>query len=267
MSQMMGWSMPLTGPPPDEIPLPRAPLVLVIGQVRFPTLLAVRNQDRLGAFQELIRDQYPYLEREEIPALTSPPGAADGRIDSLLHWRFWDETRRWRATLNQEFFALESLVYSSRDDFLGRMEEIANAFFTVFKPSHSSRLGLRYIDQLAGVDATELPGLLKPEVLGALSALKGCAPEHLVTQLAVNAHPGRLVARWGVLPKGSTPDGAIVLPSTDSCWIIDLDVSVTEAARFNVSEIVQKSRLCAERIYAVFRWMVTERFLQRYGAA
>ena len=46
---------PMSGPSPAEVPLPQAPLVRVIAQVRFPTILSIRNPDQVAAFQETVR--------------------------------------------------------------------------------------------------------------------------------------------------------------------------------------------------------------------
>jgi hypothetical protein len=103
---------PLRGPPPSEVPLKNAPLLRVIAQVRFPTLLAVRSADRVSGFQDAVRDRYPYLEQENVAVF--PPGlisVPDGGHDRVVHWRFWDEQRHWRTTLNQDFLAIETTAY------------------------------------------------------------------------------------------------------------------------------------------------------------
>lgn len=53
--------MPLRGPSAPEVPLPNAPLVSVIAQVRFPALLTVRNPDRVASFQEAIPQPVSFL--------------------------------------------------------------------------------------------------------------------------------------------------------------------------------------------------------------
>jgi uncharacterized protein (TIGR04255 family) len=257
--------MPLFGAPPDEVPLKDAPLVLVVAQVRFPTLLAIRNPDRLSGFQEAIRSRYPYLEREEVRGFQIGPSGPEGGTNSAVHWRFWDESRHWRATLTQDFVSLETLQYTSREDFLKRLEEILEAFLLAFKPTHSGRVGVRYIDQISPPRLGKIDRLVNREVLGAFCSLGSARAEHLLTQLVVDVEPepGRLTARWGFLPAGSTPD-AVVGPSQQDSWIIDLDVGVIADERFTVSGLIGKARGSAERIYSIFRWMVTDEFLSEY---
>ena len=42
---------PLVGSPPAEVPLTDPPLVRVIAQVRFPTILSVENAEFIAPFQ------------------------------------------------------------------------------------------------------------------------------------------------------------------------------------------------------------------------
>src|SRR5690348_14768300 len=80
---------PLSGGSPAEVPLPRAPLVLVVAQVRFPTILAIRNADRVAAFQEAIRRTYPILRQERVAQLVFavPGGPTAPAISESLIWR------------------------------------------------------------------------------------------------------------------------------------------------------------------------------------
>jgi len=83
--------------------------------------------------------------------------------------------------------------------------------------------------------------------------------------MSVNALPGALVARWGKLAKGFTVDPTIMQPIEDDSWIIDLDLSETKETPFDSEALVDNIRIYAERIYTVFRWMVTDEFLREYG--
>ena len=87
----------------------------------------------------------------------------------------------------------------------------------------------------------------------------------LLTQLHVAAEPGELVARWGKLPANMTIDPNAVPPIAEESWLIDLDVSRSVAMPFETKAIVETAGLAAERVYAVFRWMVTKEFLKTYG--
>ena len=116
--------MPLEGPAPPEIPLPDAPLVSVVAQVRFAMHLPVGIPARVSAFQEAIGDHYPHLEPHTVAAITVTPSgiAAQSGSEGVVHWRFSDQARDWRITLTPEFITLETHAYKSRDDFIERFE-------------------------------------------------------------------------------------------------------------------------------------------------
>jgi uncharacterized protein (TIGR04255 family) len=255
-------TLPLRGPAPREIPLPGAPLVSVVAQVRFPTLLAVRDPNRIIGFQDRIRAGYPHLE----PQTSIVIGPATGGGEGAIHWRFSDENRGWRVTLAQDFIALETRAYESRKDFLGRFGEIIQAIEETLAPTHMTRFGIRYIDRIKGEPLTRIATLFRHEVVGVACSPLGATAQQLITEIQVRAEPGDLVARWGKLPANMTIDPNLVPIVDEESWILDLDVSKSAESAFFSEGITELANLCAERVYAVFRWMVTEEFLQTYGA-
>jgi uncharacterized protein (TIGR04255 family) len=256
---------PLRAPPPPEIPLERAPLLRVIAQVRFPTILAVRSADRVSGFQEIVGDRYPRLEREEIAMLSvGSISVSDASHEAVVHWRFWDQQRQWRTTLTQEFVAIETTAYKSRADFVAKFGEVLRAFQKIFQPKFATRLGARYIDQLGPPAVDRITDLLIPELLGPQKVF-GEAAQQLITAVSAKASPGTLIARWGKVPRGMTIDPTIMQPSEEDSWIIDLDISETEETSFDSELLITKVRSYAERIYTIFRWMVTDEFIREYG--
>jgi uncharacterized protein (TIGR04255 family) len=257
----------LHGPAPSEIPLPDAPLVSVIAQVRFPTLLAVSLPDRIIGFHEAIRERYPYLDRQEVPPFFVMSGSSPKPVgESVVHWRFADDPAnyRWRATLSTEFVALETRAYESRKDFLGRLETILQTLEDTLDPMHMTRLGIRYVDQVKGEPLSRIETLLEKEVLGVACSI-GASATQLLTQLSVAATPGELLARWGKLPANMTIDPNAVPPLGEESWLLDLDVSRSATSSFETKAIIETATFAAERVYTVFRWMVTDEFLRTYG--
>ena len=257
--------LPLQGAPPPEIALPRAPLVCVIAQVRFSMTLVVRIPERVAAFQEAIGDRYPHLERQDIGLINlMPTQLPQPAGEAVVHWRFSDETRKWRITLTPEFIALETRAYESRRNFLERFEGILQALEDTLAPKLITRFGIRYIDQISGEPMSNIAEMLRTEVLGVAGTL-GADARQLFTELFVPADSGDLLARWGRLPSGMTIDPNMVPPINEDSWILDLDVSKTVDSPFQTKPLVSNMSLAAERAYSVFRWMVTEEFLRAYG--
>jgi len=48
-------------------------------------------------------------------------------------------------------------------------------------------------------------------------------------------------------------------------WLLDLDMFSEAERRFATATVVADARRYAERLYAVFRWVVADEFLRRYG--
>ncbi len=98
---------PLTAPLPAEVPLPEAPLVRVIGQVRFPPVLSLEKREFIAPLQEAIRATYPVLRPEKTQSITlGSEGLTPG--PQQIVWRFSDVDERWRVSVSSEFVAIES---------------------------------------------------------------------------------------------------------------------------------------------------------------
>jgi uncharacterized protein (TIGR04255 family) len=260
---------PLRGPPPGEISLPRAPLARVIAQVRFAPILAIRSPDAVSIFQEKIRPNYPILNEDRIHQIVATGGAPDVREGSI--WRFTDDKRQWRASLSVDFVALETSAYLSRQDFSERLGALLIALEASFKPAEVQRLGLRYIDRLTGDAVDRIGELIRPKVLGILQPNKeppvdvGDAILYLMTEAQLIAAEGRIQARWGKLPENATYDPDALEPINKSSWVLDLDMFTQGPLKFESEELRTTATKFAERIYSVFREMVTDEFLKFFG--
>lgn len=263
---------PLSGGPPAEIQLPSAPLVRVIAQARFAPILAIRNPDKVASFQEAIRATYPVLQEERSQHIViGPLGAPPAREEVI--WRFGDREKQpqWRVTLSVDFVALETSAYASRVDFLSRLEHVVRALEQSFKPVQCQRLGIRYIDRMKGEAITRIAELIRPKILGIALPNEepplslGGAVLHLMTEAALAAHEGQISARWGSLPNNATYDPNALEPIDEPSWILDLDMFTTAPVAFESQLLASTAKAFAERIYAVFREMVTDEFLCFYG--
>ena len=258
---------PMSGPSPTEVSLPQAPLVRVIAQVRFPTILSIRNPDQVAAFQETVRSAYPILNQEQVRRVVLNPLApvSDPKIQEDIVWRFQDRDRKWRTSLTADFIALETTSYNNRRDFLERLRSILVAIDTTMNPQEALRVGVRYIDRITGPALQDISNMIRPEVLGVSLCPIGDAAQTVLTQSQFRAEEGSLQARWGHLPPDGTIDPGTLEPIKEPCWILDLDMSSTEPLDFSADILGNAAERFMERIYSVFRWMVTDDFLRFYG--
>ena len=255
---------PLIAPPPREVPLTDAPLVRVIAQVRFPEILAVEQREFVTPFQEVLRPQYPVLRQEQMQGLLlGPAGVASGKAQ--LAWRFNDIEGHWRVSLTAEFLAIETTKYTSRAEFIERLRNVLEALDEHVKPKLIDRIGLRYIDRVTGEAVNDVANLVRPEVSGILGAPIAAYAAHSLSESLFELSDARVLVRWGRLSAGATVDPAALEPVLEPSWILDLDMFSTRPIPFTVDSIVSETQRFAERIYAVFRWAVTDDFLRLYG--
>jgi len=257
---------PLTSDLPAELPLPSAPLVRVIAQVRFPQVLSIEKRDFVAPFQEAIRSQYPVLRAEHTQGLMVGPQGASPMSPQVI-WRFVDEENNWRVSLAPDFTAIETTAYQSRADFFDRFQEIILALAEHVGPRVVDRIGVRYIDRITGDSVSNINQLVRPEVLGIVATEAAKHAQHTLSEsvFMVPEPAAQLLARWGLLPKGGTVDPAAIEPLAEVSWILDLDMFRSESRAFAPDDVVAGARAYAERIYAFFRWAVTEDFLRLYG--
>jgi uncharacterized protein (TIGR04255 family) len=258
---------PFSGPPPEEVPLARAPLVRVLAQIRFPTVLAVTDPIAVAPFQERIRKMYPSGDKEVIQVLQlnpeNPHQAVKVEAESI--WRFQDREKHWRVSLAPTFLALETTHYTSRKDFLSRMKGLIEALEQTLNPQLTQRVGLRYIDRIEDDAIERVHQLIKPEFLGS-QARFGQAVRHILTESQLSTEEGAtLTARWALLPPNATTDPRALEPAKGKSWVLDLDMHVDGQVDFAAATLTRQLEQFAERIYAVFRFMVTDQFLEHYG--
>ena len=262
---------PFQGTPPPEVLLARAPLDAVFCQVRFPTILSIGKDDYVASFQEALRKDYPRAEPLtiqtfpfQIPGLELPTGGP-----TVKHHRFSTADRRWRLNLAPDFISLDTPKYTSRTEFLERLEQAFDVLATHIRPSHWNRLGVRYVDRIRGADLAEVNSFFQPELLGLLGVDAG--GNHLkqaLSEVLAEVAEGTLAVRWGLLPPQRTPDPIGIPAEPTSSWILDLDAfqeRFDTMEPFDPVDLVARVRALSDRIYTFFRWAVQPAFLQKYG--
>jgi uncharacterized protein (TIGR04255 family) len=255
---------PLVSPFPVEVPLTNAPLVRVIAQVRFPEILSIEQREFVAPFQESIRTTYPILRQEQVQSFALTAGGPPV-IKNQVAWRFSDVAGGWRVSLTPDFLALETTKYANRSDFFRRFREVAEALGEHVEPGQVDRIGVRYIDRILGAAVGELASLVRPEVRGISGTIAAAHAVLAVSESVFERDGARVVARWGHLPPGATVDPAALEPVDEKSWILDLDMSSEAPIPFAVDRVVTAAESYAKRIYAIFRWAVTDAFLVRYG--
>jgi uncharacterized protein (TIGR04255 family) len=249
----------------EEIYLPRAPLAMALAQVRFPLSPELIDEDHLGKMRDRLKADYPILREDKtVGFLVSAGGLAEGPPAERIV-RFNDKAETWQLSVGQNFIALNTSTYTTRDDFCRRFEEGVAVAADVASPLVFDRIGIRYINRFTGEDLAELGSLIAEPFLGLTSL--AVAPAQLVqsfTQTILRLEGGTIGARWGLLPAGAVIDPALA-PVDAPSWILDVDVYQEQKGDFVAAEIGRRVRQYADIAYRFFRMATTDNLLRRAG--
>jgi uncharacterized protein (TIGR04255 family) len=253
---------PFAAEPIPELPLSPAPLVRVLAQLRFPAITSLARAEFVAPFQETLRRTYSILRVEQAQSVII--GGAAVALGSAPTWRLHDKSDSWRVSLAQDFVALETIAYDSRRDFFARWKEVLEALQKVADVSTYDRHGVRYINRLTGPDLTDLRKLVRTEVLGVSGTTFTAKLDQSLCETRFRQDATSLNARWGILPANATTDPGIE-PVNEPSWILDVDMFISGPREFQVSAAIAEGTQFAERLYAFFRWSVTDELLRRRG--
>jgi uncharacterized protein (TIGR04255 family) len=259
---------PLDDAEPAEIPLASAPLARVLCQVRFTEIISIQNKSFIGDFQEAVRSHYPQVRADQTQTVALNERGVAVAAENI--WRFVDVDGVWRLSLAPSFVSIETRQYRSRDDFIERLSFALQNLEQTIKPTHVTRIGTRYLDQVQFSDPDWMNSLLRPEMRGIYGSALSKRMDHAISEISCHVKEGKLLARWGVLPPRGSHDPDIMPPVERQSWFLDLDTFAEYAGRpevFDSRRISETARSLAARAYSFFRWSVTDKFLAEFGGA
>lgn len=131
----------------------RPPLVEVICQLRFPTILSIGAKEP-AEFQEAVRAEYPrYAARAEYPApKVTGVGTANPAVQQqppVTNYNFLSQDGKWKINLTNGFIALSTVGYTQWEDFAQRLDKVLAQFIRTYQPAYFERIGLRYVNAVS----------------------------------------------------------------------------------------------------------------------
>ena len=239
----------------------KAPLRLVIGQIRFTIMPRFEQKSFIAGFQEAVRSEYPRVSRE--PTVTyqlSPTGINPSAGETL--WRFSSRDNRWAVVIGESAITLEARGYTSMRDFLERFRFLLETANETLEVTDRLRLGLRYINEIRYPKAenfAEWRTLLNPEFVGfeASSLLDGRV-NHTLQEIQVERFDGVFSIRHGLL------NGAVVAPLPQEqlaggrFYLIDLDYYDMTECDLDISATIKQMQDYNDVMYRFFRWTLNE---------
>jgi uncharacterized protein (TIGR04255 family) len=239
------------------------PLVDVICQLRFPTVLRI-GAEQPADFQDKIRREYPLYSLQapsiEFPQLPKQLSAIIEQIGlpkplgSSTHRFSTSDSQRF-VSLCQDFLALTESAYSTWEPFRDEMKKAENALQEAYSPAFYSRIGLRYKDVISrrklGLTDAKWRDLLQPHIVAELGD-PGVSDAVVATQT-------ESVIKTPEVPGGQVRliHGLVKSPESDEqLYMIDADFSIERREGLNEPfGILDKFNRIAGRL---FRWAITD---------
>lgn len=257
-----------TAKPPTEVPLECSPLVFVACSIQFPSRTELQGGTVPPVFAQRLASDYPSMNVKVEQSVNFGPGLKEVRTAEQRLWEFTSADGNWSVALTGSYVELRTFSYSSRSDFVARVDQVWQALRAAMEISAVTRHDVRFVNRLIDVDPAQLQTYMRSEILGAIGACNGSAV--LMESLHANTFEldeGKFVmARSGWVPPGVpvAPD----LPGVDDySWMLDI-VAFRQEPRASMSEgIADSVSELADAAYQYFRWSVTDELLKACGGA
>jgi uncharacterized protein (TIGR04255 family) len=256
---------PFTGDIP-EIPLPTAPLAKVVAQIRYPRPLDFEGEESVEPLRRKLASRYPVGRKVQATAVVITPSGVTQQPSQDINWTFQDVQEEWKITVSNQSMSLEAENYTSRDDFSDRFNEAIRALADAMHPPVYDRLGVRYVNRLEGEGILpDLHKLVQPVAqAGLLVPHSGVQVQHSLCDTVFVDGNAQLQVRWGWLPAGAGIDPTVAAPNVPY-WLLDIDSYTGKGGPFEVDSLQQLTRDLAIRAHRLFRWVVTDDFITRFG--
>lgn len=213
----------------ERVQYAKAPLLEVICQLRFPTILSISAKEPAD-FQELIRGEFPRYSKnlEKLPpkVMNGPGGIKVEQQPDVTNYQFLSADGRWKVNLTNNFIALATPSYTNWEEFAGKLDAVLAQFIAVYQPAFFERIGLRYINAISrkALDLEEVPfsELIQPGYLGLMGDEDINEQAFLrITQTAEVKLPGgcqlKLNCGPGMIKRGKVEDKEVKM-------VLDIDI-------------------------------------------
>jgi uncharacterized protein (TIGR04255 family) len=235
----------------------KAPLRLVIGQVRFTIMPRFEQKAFIAGFQEAIRSEYPRVFREPTVTYQPSPTGIHPSTGEMI-WRFSSRDAHWSVVVSESALTLETRAYASMQDFLDRFRRLLETAQEQLEVTDRLRLGLRYINEVrysGAENLVEWRALLNPEFVGfdAASFLDGKI-DHMIQEIQVQRTDGVLAVRHGLLNGAIVPPLPQEQPATGRFYLIDLDYYDTTEYNLDIPATMKQMQDYNDVMYRFFRW-------------
>lgn len=252
--------MPVELPAPDRTILEKAPLKLVVCQVRFDEAETLNGRKTARRFFEKLGGTdgpYPKFTQIHTQRVTINAQALPGETpitEQQRGWRFSNSKEESHVSLLPDSLALETIAYRSWDEFAPLLRRALGVLADEVDPAIEQRLGLRFVNLIvldhvhdaAGWEGYIDPSLLAPGNHRLLSPGITAAHHRIILNLSDEL---RCILSYGLAPDS---DG-----SGRMGYLLDLDVFRERSAPFSAIDVFKASELMNERAVSLFQQITT----------
>ena len=218
-----------------SVHLTHAPLLLVLAQVRFSTVL--KMEEFLPEIQEQLRNSgLPKFRKVQTETETRLFGAEQpSRLTRDSHWEFAAKDDRTVATLGTNSISLSTTVYHTIGEFAEALAKVLETVRTAANVTLRERIGLRYVNAIVPSSGKVLSDYIVDEVLGFSFGELGLNAASSVAVNVGNSSLGTFVMRSIRLPRGSVlpPDLSSLRLETDKPLTVEQEFCCLDFDHFN----------------------------------
>ena len=229
------------------------PLVEVICQLRFPTILSIETAQP-AEFQDAIRENFPryMVNTERIP---TPQG-----LSEVKNHAFISADGRYKINISKDFISISTMAYTDWRTFADKFDEPLGHFISIYKPAFFERVGIRYMNAVSKnkLGCSELcwRDLIAEPYLGplALTATDETKVRKCSVDFEENLSGGAIAkihAGPGLLRRALMKDGKLqMIQENESKFMLDIDVFVAkQTPLLKTVEVLDSIHLSANEIF------------------
>lgn len=229
----------------------RNPLVEVVSQIKFPTLLSIAS-NLPSEFQNNLIGAYPTLEVQRV--FQVDVGSGNSGVIARTQYLFKSADGDWTVTLAPDFLALTTQNYVRWEEFEYRLREVITVLLGCYNIANFSRIGLRYRDvidpQILGIDQFTWSDLIRPALLGVMAV-----PEfHDVKVDNVSSIATFVIDGVSV----TLTTSSLVNQDNKSAFLIDSDFYQVDSSEAGVDYAIGTFRRLHEYSGPLFRFCITQ---------
>lgn len=242
----------------------------VLCQIRFPTILRIRQEDAVIGFQDAVRAQYPRYTRQEGATIVMTPEGVQQQPDMSVRHFFGSLDDGHSVILSTDFVAIDARKYEGIQDFSRRISDVVGVVREHFTPGEIERVGLRFINEFrfsGGELGAQMARAIEPHLLGAAGTSELLHTTRATQQVVdLVGSDSQMLVRHGLQPFG----GSMVeptpfqkgdhLPSVDPCYVLDVDAFTDAAIPFDPEGVDATLRAFNDDIRSFFAWGVREEY-------